>query len=52
MDNNFKRVLTFHFTRADVKNKRDLGIVNNTLTIGENGMTETYVPRNNVEDKL
>lgn len=52
MTDNFKRVLSFHFTRSDNENKRDLGVVNNTLTIGENGMTETYVPRNNVEDKL
>lgn len=52
MDNNFKRVLTFHFTRADVENKRDLGIVNNTLTIAENGMTENYVPRTSSSDQL
>jgi hypothetical protein len=40
MDNNFKRVLSFHFTRAEVENKRDLAIDNNNLTVGENGMTE------------
>lgn len=40
MDNSFKRVLSFHFTRAEVENKRDLAIDNNNLTVGENGMTQ------------
>lgn len=39
-DGYLKRVLSFHFTRAEVENKRDLTIDNNTLTVGENGMTE------------
>lgn len=38
MDENFKAVFTFHFTRADVEDKRDLRIDNNNLTVGENGM--------------
>lgn len=38
MDENFKAVYTFHFTRADVEDKRDLRIDNNNLTVGENGM--------------
>nr|DAO22605.1 MAG TPA: hypothetical protein [Caudoviricetes sp.] len=38
MDENFKVVYTFHFTRADVEDKRDLRIDNNNLTVGENGM--------------
>ena len=38
MDGSFKRVLSFHFTRAEVENKRDLAIDNNNLTVGENGM--------------
>lgn len=38
MDDNFKVVFTFHFTRADVEDKRDLRIDNNNLTVGENGM--------------
>lgn len=40
MDNGFKHVLSFHFTRAEVENKRDLAIDNNNLTVGENGMTQ------------
>lgn len=40
MDDSFKRVLSFHFTRAEVENKRDLSIDNNNLTVGENGMIE------------
>ena len=31
-------LLSFHFTRADVEDKRDLRIDNNNLTVGENGM--------------
>lgn len=38
IDENFKAVFTFHFTRADVEDKRDLRIDNNNLTVGENGM--------------
>lgn len=38
IDENFKVVFTFHFTRADVEDKRDLRIDNNNLTVGENGM--------------
>lgn len=38
MDENFKAVYTFHFTRADAEDKRDLRIDNNNLTVGENGM--------------
>lgn len=38
MDENFKVVYTFHFTRADAEDKRDLRIDNNNLTVGENGM--------------
>lgn len=38
IDENFKVVYTFHFTRADVEDKRDLRIDNNNLTVGENGM--------------
>nr|DAP07660.1 MAG TPA: hypothetical protein [Caudoviricetes sp.] len=52
MDGNFKRVLTFHFTRADNENKRDLRIDNSNLTVGENGMTENYVPSNGPSDEL
>nr|DAO64193.1 MAG TPA: hypothetical protein [Bacteriophage sp.] len=39
-EQSFKRVLSFHFTRADVENKRDLAIDNNTLTVGESNMIE------------
>lgn len=53
MDSSFKRVLTFHFTRAEVENKRDLAIENNTLTVGENNMTENHaVRRNDPSDHL
>ena len=38
IDENFKVVFTFHFTRADVEDKRELRIDNNNLTVGENGM--------------
>lgn len=35
-----KRILSFHFTRDEVGNKRDLTIENNTLNVGEDNMVE------------
>lgn len=42
IDDTFKAVYIFHFTRADVEDKRDLRIDNNNLTVGENGMAVNF----------
>lgn len=52
LDSNAVRLLSFHFTRAEVENKRDLGIENNTLTVGENGMVENHTDRTGSSNEL
>ena len=52
LDSNSIRLLTFHFTRAEAENKRDLGIKNNTLTVGETGMVENHTDRTRSSGEL
>ena len=52
LDSNSIRLLTFHFTRAEAENKRDLGIENNTLTVGETGMVENHTDRTGSSNEL